>query len=99
MHDLRHNAASVAVNEGVSLYVAGKLLGHRNSSTTERYAHVANDPVHKAAEAVASKIMAMAQRSAVRPERPALPAPILTVSLSPVGSHSYHAVIRSGDKP
>lgn len=41
LQDLRHNAASVAVNEGVSRYVAGKLLGHRNASTTERYAHVA----------------------------------------------------------
>jgi integrase len=61
LHDLRHNAASVAVNEGVSLYVAGKLLGHRNASTTERYAHVAHDPIHKAAEAVASRILSTAK--------------------------------------
>lgn len=57
MHDLRHNAASVAVNENVSLFLTGKLLGHKSAVTTERYAHAADDPVHRAAEAVAARIL------------------------------------------
>lgn len=98
MHDLRHNAASVAVNAGVSLYLAGKLLGHRNAATTERYAHVAHDPVHQAAEAVAARIIAAAKGRSDAPPR-ALPSkPVLTISLSPASSFSYHAVIRPEDK-
>lgn len=95
LHDLRHNAASVAVNEGVSLYVAGKLLGHRNAATTERYAHVANDPVHKAAEAVASRILASAQPKPQKPQSRALPlSAVVTVSMQPATSISYHDMIR-----
>lgn len=44
LHDLRHSYASVAVAGGGSLPMIGKLLGHRQSSTTERYAHLADDP-------------------------------------------------------
>ena len=99
LHDLRHNAASVAVNEGVSLYVAGKLLGHRNASTTERYAHVANDPVHKAAEAVASRILASAQPKPQKPQSRALPlSAVVTVSMQPATSISYHDMIRRGEE-
>lgn len=71
MHDLRHNAASVAVNENVSLFLTGKLLGHKSSITTERYAHAADDPVHRAAEAVAARILAHAGH--VMPVAPAAP--------------------------
>lgn len=39
-HDLRHSAASEMVNAGVDLYVVGKVLGHRDSRSTERYAHL-----------------------------------------------------------
>jgi hypothetical protein len=34
----------------------GKMLGHARSSTTERYAHLAPDPVKAAAASVAAKI-------------------------------------------
>jgi integrase len=99
LHDLRHNAASVAVNEGVSLYLAGKLLGHRNASTTERYAHVANDPVHKAAEAVASRILATAQPKSQKPQSRALPlSAVVTVSMQPAASFAYHGMIRREDE-
>jgi integrase len=38
IHDLRHGFASVAVAGGDSLFIVGKILGHRQASTTERYA-------------------------------------------------------------
>jgi integrase len=102
LHDLRHNAASVAVNEGVSLYVAGKLLGHRNASTTERYAHVATDPVHKAAEAVAARILAAAkppqQRHGQDKSRSLSLGVIATASMPTATCLTYHAAIRSRDK-
>ena len=42
LHDLRHSFATVAVAGGESLYLTGKVLGHRNSRTTEGYAHLAD---------------------------------------------------------
>jgi integrase len=45
LHDLRHSFASLALGRGVPLAVIGKLLGHRNSATTQRYAHLARDAV------------------------------------------------------
>jgi integrase len=40
VHDLRHSAASNLVNAGQSLYVVAKVLGHSQTRTTERYAHL-----------------------------------------------------------
>lgn len=59
IHDLRHTHASVAVSTGLSLEVIGSLLGHRKASTTERYAHLADDPVRRAAERVQGRISAL----------------------------------------
>jgi integrase len=47
IHDLRHNFGTMAVEAGLPLEVVGKLLGHRQISTTQRYAHV-HDGVLKA---------------------------------------------------
>jgi integrase len=52
LHDLRHNFASLAINNGVSLYEVGKLLGHSQLSTTSRYAHLSADRLHEAANTV-----------------------------------------------
>lgn len=41
-HDLRHTAASNMVSNGRTLFEAGTLLGHKQSSTTMRYAHLAH---------------------------------------------------------
>lgn len=57
LHDLRHNFASAAVSSGQSLYVVGKLLGHTQASTTQRYAHLANDPLRMAADDISASIM------------------------------------------
>ncbi len=56
LHDLRHNFASWAVMGGASLYLTGALLGHRQSSTTARYAHLAAEPQQLAAARVAGTI-------------------------------------------
>lgn len=56
IHDLRHSFASLAVLGGVPLYHVGKALGHKQSSTTERYAHLADDPVRAVAEMIGEAI-------------------------------------------
>jgi integrase len=62
IHDLRHAFASVAVAGGDSLFIVGKLLGHRQSSTTERYAHLAPDPVKAVADRTAERLADMLKR-------------------------------------
>lgn len=56
MHDLRHSFASLGVVSGTPLVVVGALLGHANSSTTQRYAHLADDPVRRASETIGKAI-------------------------------------------
>ncbi len=56
IHDLRHSFASIAVSGGLTLPLIGKLLGHKKSTTTERYAHLADDPVRAANEEIAQLI-------------------------------------------
>jgi integrase len=58
LHDLRHAFASVAVSSGMGLPIVGKMLGHTQAATTQRYAHLANDPVKAAVNSVAEKIAA-----------------------------------------
>ena len=49
MHDLRHSFASALVNNGRSLYEVQTLLGHSTSKMTQRYAHLSNENLMKAA--------------------------------------------------
>lgn len=56
LHDLRHMVASVATAAGDLLYLVGKLLGHRQASTTQRYSHLAPDPVLAVATRTAQRI-------------------------------------------
>lgn len=56
IHDLRHTHASHLVSSGLSLSIVGKLLGHTQASTTQRYAHLADEPLRKATEMFGSKL-------------------------------------------
>ncbi|WP_171230066.1 site-specific integrase [Ruegeria sp. HKCCA4008] len=56
IHDLRHTAASIAVGKGVALPVIGRLLGHTQTQTTARYAHVDNQPALAAANAIGNGV-------------------------------------------
>ena len=57
IHDLRHTFASVAVSNGFSLPMIGKLLGHTQVQTTARYAHLAREPQVIAANEVTNLIL------------------------------------------
>lgn len=56
LHDLRHTHASHLVSSGLSLSIVGKLLGHTQASTTQRYAHLADTPLREAAELFGEKV-------------------------------------------
>ncbi|QIG50386.1 site-specific integrase [Nordella sp. HKS 07] len=56
IHDLRHSFASAAIRTGTSLYVTGQLLGHKQATTTQRYAHLEHDVAREALERIAKAI-------------------------------------------
>ena len=55
LHDLRHSAASEMVNAGIDLYTVGKVLGHRDSRSTARYAHLTADTLAAAVGKIGSR--------------------------------------------
>jgi integrase len=56
IHDLRHTYASLLASRGLSLPVIGALLGHTAPQTTARYAHLLDEPLRVATEAVAEMV-------------------------------------------
>ncbi|MET4241833.1 site-specific integrase [Bradyrhizobium barranii] len=58
IHDLRHSFASVGIGDQMGLPVIGTLLGHADPSTTQRYAHLADEAARRAVEAIGGKIAA-----------------------------------------
>jgi integrase len=56
LYDLRHTFASVGAGGGLSLPIIGRLLGHTQPRTTQRYAHLADDPLREAAEKITTVI-------------------------------------------
>lgn len=56
IHDLRHSAAGVAASAGTSLPIIGKLLGHSQAATTQRYAHVSAHPAAQTATLIGDRI-------------------------------------------
>lgn len=58
LHTMRHSYASVGVSGGASLPIIGALLGHKRSTSTERYAHLAKDPKKAMADKISKEISA-----------------------------------------
>jgi integrase len=56
IHDLRHTFASLLVSGGASLEMIGKLLGHTQLQTTQRYAHLLDAPLRAGVDAVADAV-------------------------------------------
>ena len=58
LHGLRHTFASVAVSNGVPLSHVQKLLTHKDPTLTQRYSHLEDDALKRAAEAVGNYLEA-----------------------------------------
>lgn len=69
LHDLRHTHASHLVSSGLSLPVVGRMLGHTQAQTTQRYAHLADDPMRSAADSIASKFTQLGIASTDKPTK------------------------------
>jgi site-specific recombinase XerD len=52
IHNLRHTFASLLVSGGASLEMIGRLLGHTQIGTTQRYAHLIDAPLRAGVNAV-----------------------------------------------
>lgn len=57
LHDLRHTFASIAASKGLSLPIIGALLGHKQTQTTARYAHLIGQPLLEASEKISGEIL------------------------------------------
>jgi len=55
-HDLRHSFASSLAEQGESLLLIGSLLGHKDASTTQRYAHLVDDRRKAAADTTSGRL-------------------------------------------
>jgi integrase len=60
-HDLRRTVGSWLAGDGESLSLIGKVLNHRDVSTTAIYARLNLDPVRQALERQATKMLAAAE--------------------------------------
>jgi integrase len=57
LHDLRHSFATFAVEDGASLFLVGRALGHKSAVSTERYAHPRDAAAHEIAAKIAARIL------------------------------------------
>jgi integrase len=64
IYDLRHTFASVGAAGGLSLPIIGRLLGHTNSKTTARYAHLGDDPLREATDKIGRVIAGAGKQGA-----------------------------------
>ena len=60
-HDLRHTFASHMAIQGKSLYVIGKMLGHKNAQTTQRYAKLNTGALEDLANSMSAVVQAAVQ--------------------------------------
>ncbi|MGJ8562464.1 MAG: tyrosine-type recombinase/integrase [Alphaproteobacteria bacterium] len=65
LHDLRHSFASIAVSGGASLPMIGALLGHKNTTTTQKYAHLQDDPIKATNQRVGAILQASLMPKAI----------------------------------
>ena len=56
-HDLRHTAASLLAKAGLSLLQIGKVLGHTEQQTTQRYSHLIDEDVAHAYDILAENVI------------------------------------------
>ena len=59
VHDLRHSYASIALRQGCSLRVIGRLLGHSDPATTLKYTHLDDGQIQDAANMLSSGLADM----------------------------------------
>jgi integrase len=83
IHDLRHTFARAVASGGIGLPLIGWIRGHRQASTTQRYAHLADTPLRRAGDQIgryiATKLTAPVStdgRRVVRAIEEARPEPI-----------------------
>lgn len=70
-HDLRHSCASILLENGVDLYTIGKILGHMNVQTTQRYAHLQIEQQRAALNKLSSKVVEITPGITPEPSKPA----------------------------
>jgi integrase len=68
LHDLRHSFASFGAGAGLGLPIIGKLLGHAQPSTIQRYAHLHDDPLRRASDRIGNEIAAALGGSKPNPD-------------------------------
>ncbi|MDA1099459.1 MAG: site-specific integrase [Proteobacteria bacterium] len=69
IHDLRHTYASILVSGGATLPLIGALLGHTQVQTTQRYAHLADDPLREATTRVGAVVTGSGMADIIKIER------------------------------
>ena len=62
IHDIRHTVGATATGLGLSLPMIGKLLGHSQASTTQRYAHAADEALKEAASLVSGHMVSKSNK-------------------------------------
>ena len=56
IHDLRHTNASISLQANIPIEIISKRLGHSNIKTTMRYAHLCNQQLKDATNAISDKL-------------------------------------------
>ena len=56
VHDVRHTAATLLIEQGVHIRAVQEVLGHTRVTTTERYTHVATLQMRDASERISEAL-------------------------------------------
>jgi site-specific recombinase XerD len=55
-YDMRHTGASWMVQNGCNIFVLQELMGHKNISTTRRYAHLERKQKQEAVDSISDQL-------------------------------------------